>query len=118
MALPDPKCAPARIAQDLRHRRAFGRYVRVVGRESARVFGNRCEAVLVMIAACEKAGARGRTQCRSVPLSIDQTVVSKPLQRRHIDPAAERRPCSKTGVVVEYDEHIWRVVWCYVGQEG
>ena len=92
VVLAEPERAPAGLAHHLGERAALRRDVRVRAREADRALGDAGHAVLVVVAPGQEARARRRAERGRVPLRVRQPVVGEPLQRRHLDPAAERRP--------------------------
>ena len=72
----------------------------------------------MVIAARQEARAGGRTERRGVPLAVGQAVVSQLLHRRHIDSSPVRRPGRNPGVVVQDDQGIGRIRWCWLLAKG
>ena len=118
VVLPDPEGAVAGVAEHVGDRPVLGRDVGAVAGEARRALGDRGEAVRVVVAAGEEGRARGGAERGRVPLGVDQAVVCEPLERRHLDPAAERRPGGKAGVVEQHDEDVRRSFRCRLGREG
>src|SRR5262249_50234715 len=109
--LAQPERAISVRLQHLPYRGAKFWCTSVRARESVRRFGNARASVDMMIAACQKRRASRRTQSRCMPLRIPQAIVSEPLQRRHIDLSAERRPARQSCIVEQDNEHVWCSFW-------
>jgi hypothetical protein len=106
VVLADPEGVPAPLAQHLGAEGVLHRDVGVVPREAGRRLGDGGEAVLVVVAPGQEARAGRPAQRRGVPLGVHEPVVGQPLQGRHVDPRAERRPGGQPGVVVQDDQDI------------
>jgi hypothetical protein len=112
VVLAQPERAPAAVLQDLSDCGALLRNTGHVAGKSVRSFCDACTAVEVVVASSQERGARWRAQRRRVPLRVHQAVVGQLLQRRHVDPAAKRRPCGKAGVVVQHEQDVRRARRC------
>jgi hypothetical protein len=106
VVLADPVGRPPVLTQDLGLKRVLHRNVRVVAGEPGGALGDRGEAVLVMVASCQEAGACRAAKGRGVPLRVAQAVLRETVHRRHLDAPAERRPGGEARVVVEDDQDV------------
>ena len=108
VVLADPEGVVAVLAQHLADGRVLHRDVPGVPREALGALGDLGEAVLVVVAAGQQAGPGRRAQRGRVPLGVGQPVVGQLLHRRHVDPAAVRRPGGQAGVVVQDQQDVGR----------
>ena len=108
VVLAEPERAPAGRPHHLGERAALRRDVRVRARVADRTLGDAGHPVLMVVTPCQKARAGRGAQRGRVPLRVRDAVVGEPLQRRHLDPAAERLPGGEPRVVVQHDQHVGR----------
>ena len=118
VVLADPERVPALLAHHLGQGRVLHRDVPGVAGEALGALGDLREAVLVVVAAGQEAGAGRRAQRRGVPLAVRQAVRRQAIHGRHLDPAAVRRPGREARVVVEHDQHVRRALRRRLGQVG
>ena len=69
-------------------------------------FRDRRHAVQGVVAPGQERGASRRAERHRVPLRVGQAVLRQSSQRRHVDPAAIRRPGRDSGVVVENEQDV------------
>src|SRR5262249_51212538 len=72
---------------------------------------------LMMITTCQKARTRWRAYCCGMPLRISQTVLRQPIESRHFDATAIRRPRRLSRIVIKNDQHIRRILRCFCVQK-
>jgi hypothetical protein len=122
MIFAQPESAPAAVLQNLRDRGALVWNAGVSARESNGTLDDASHPVQVMVAAGKACRAGRRAERGRVPLRIRQAPVSQLLHRWHIDSAAVRRPCSKSGVVIKNKKNVRRAcgsagwnIWVPIG---
>ena len=118
VVLADPEGAPAGVAQHRRDRCVLRRDVARVAGKACRRLGDGPETVLMMVAARQHRGAGRRADRGGVPLRIRQPARSQPVQRGHADAPAVGDHAAQTGVVVEDDEDIRRVLRGFLVEKG
>ena len=110
VVLAEPERAPARILQELADGRGLLGEPSARAGKTVRRLGDRGHAVHVMIASRQHRRSRWRAERGGMPLRIRQAVSGELVERRHVDPAAVRRPGREAGVVVQDEEEIRRPV--------
>ena len=110
VVLAEPRRGVAVLAQDAADRGVLRTDIRVVARVAGRQLRDHAEADLVVVAAGDQRGARGRAERGGVELGVAQPGVRDAVQRRRRDDAAERAADAVALVVGHDQQHVGRAL--------